>query len=280
MESCKQHGAHLRELAERFVKAVLLRLQPSFCTIYMHIMTYHVEDLVVRHGSLMQYCSQGVEAMHKLVKFAVPEGTRRQKETSAAEIFTRVAIMRYLAGAAAAPDEVLPAALCGWRGAACPRHHAPHCIRFRGAQDNVCLSGHALLADDDEDDDGEWDIEEEEEKAPEGEEGEDGEVDEEMVEVNLEPFAKRATMDHLGMLWAARLRAVQTSSGKWGIEYNNVSHTAAKLGDDDGVPQALRPKLKPLITDCGMTPKEALNRFTSQELRDAGVPDGGRPELL
>eukprot|EP00873_Tetraselmis_striata_P036359 jgi/Tetstr1/456623/TSEL_043326.t1 len=78
----------------------------------------------------------------------------------------------------------------------------------------------------------------------------------------------------------ARLRAVQASSGKWGIEYNNVSHTAAKLGDDDGVPQALRPKLKPLITDCGMTPKKALNRFTSQELRDAGVPEGGRPELL
>lgn len=59
-----------------------------------------------------------------------------------------------------------------------------------------------------------------------------------------------------------------------------MSHTAAKLGDDDGVPQALRPKLKPLITDCGMTPKKALNRFTSQELRDAGVPEGGRPELL
>eukprot|EP00873_Tetraselmis_striata_P028470 jgi/Tetstr1/448734/TSEL_035970.t1 len=29
-----------------------------------------------------------------------------------------------------------------------------------------------------------------------------------------------------------------------------------------------------------MTPKKALNRFTSQELRDAGVPEGGRPELL
>lgn len=43
MQSRREHGAKLRTIAERLVRTLLEREQPNFCTVYMHIMTNHIE---------------------------------------------------------------------------------------------------------------------------------------------------------------------------------------------------------------------------------------------
>lgn len=65
-------------------------------SIYIHIMCCHVEDLVLRHGSLMKYCSQGAEAIHQRTKFAGLKRCRRHSKTAAKEIFKKVAPMQWL----------------------------------------------------------------------------------------------------------------------------------------------------------------------------------------
>lgn len=51
MESRRAHGAKLRQIAERMVCKVLEKEQPNFCSVYLHIMTCHVE--VCSHDAML-----------------------------------------------------------------------------------------------------------------------------------------------------------------------------------------------------------------------------------
>eukprot|EP00873_Tetraselmis_striata_P011674 jgi/Tetstr1/431938/TSEL_021426.t1 len=60
LESRTEHGRQLRVAAERFLATVLEQQHPKDVTVYMHIMACHVEDLVIRHGSLMKLCTRQI----------------------------------------------------------------------------------------------------------------------------------------------------------------------------------------------------------------------------
>jgi hypothetical protein len=46
------------------MSAFLMRCGPEHVPVYMHIMQCHCHELIQLYGSLDNFCSQGVEAIH------------------------------------------------------------------------------------------------------------------------------------------------------------------------------------------------------------------------
>ena len=68
MNSRREHGKRLRILAEQLVLSYRQLAGTDAVSPYMHVMLAHVEDMVLQHGSLAKFSSQGVEAIHQPIK--------------------------------------------------------------------------------------------------------------------------------------------------------------------------------------------------------------------
>ena len=75
--SKRAHGKRLRLLAEKLVSSYRQLAGTQAVTPYMHIMQAHIEDMVLEHGSLAKFSSQGVEAIHQPIKRDALTGNRK-----------------------------------------------------------------------------------------------------------------------------------------------------------------------------------------------------------
>ena len=78
-----EHSRVLKELAEDFVKKYIRVSANKKVTPYMHIMMVDIPRMVLLHGSLVKYSSQGVERLHQYVKFiTMYRSNRKHKDVS------------------------------------------------------------------------------------------------------------------------------------------------------------------------------------------------------
>lgn len=73
----QRHSEKLRMTFERFVDVFRQLAGTKAVTPYMHVVLAHVPDMVLRHGSLSKFSSQGVEAVHQPIKRDALGGNRK-----------------------------------------------------------------------------------------------------------------------------------------------------------------------------------------------------------
>lgn len=80
--SVEAHAQELERLGSEFIAAYLEVAIDTDVTVYMHIMSCHMGDLVRKWGGLMKWCSQGAEAMHQMTKFFARKRSARKGNVS------------------------------------------------------------------------------------------------------------------------------------------------------------------------------------------------------
>ena len=86
----KRHSEKLRCLAEDFVNKYKRTASTKRVPPYMHAMTCDIPRMVLRHGSLTKYSSQGVERLHQWVKFITQYRSNRQHSKVAATVLRAI----------------------------------------------------------------------------------------------------------------------------------------------------------------------------------------------
>ncbi len=66
--SKREHAKRLRLLADALVVSIGELGGVQDVTPSIHIMSTHIYDMVMRHGSLSKFSAQGVEALHQPIK--------------------------------------------------------------------------------------------------------------------------------------------------------------------------------------------------------------------
>ena len=85
-ENIKRHSEELRQLAEDFVNKFKKTASSQKVPPYMHMMACDIPRMVLLHGSLTKYSSQGVERLHQWVKFITAYRSDRQHKNVATTV--------------------------------------------------------------------------------------------------------------------------------------------------------------------------------------------------
>ena len=90
--SKREHATRLRLLADALVASIRELGGVQAVTPYMHIMTTHIYDMVMRHGSLSKFSAQGVEALHQPIK---KDANMSNRQDTVQTVLKKVALRGY-----------------------------------------------------------------------------------------------------------------------------------------------------------------------------------------
>eukprot|EP00873_Tetraselmis_striata_P044689 jgi/Tetstr1/464953/TSEL_009687.t1 len=115
------HAAEAEQLGSELLSAYLQVANKKDVTVYIHVSAVHLGQMIRRHGSMGNWCSQGLEALHQWVHFFGRHRCNKQKQHAAASIL-RACTMR----AFSARTKVITAKGAAMRARAMVRAAAKH----------------------------------------------------------------------------------------------------------------------------------------------------------